>query len=108
MRTGQTGKALSLGAPPRLLELALTLVTMIGVWKSLPPEIRKPQGAGPTTSTVSAIPEAERMERWSRPLSSPGGCCEVEAGCVTGPWSSQLGAEAGWGGSGWRLVRGSD
>lgn len=24
--------------------------------------------------------------------------------CVTGPWSSQLGAEAGWGGSGWRLV----
>ena len=80
--TGQTGKNLTLGAPPHLLELALTLVTMIGVWKSLPPEIRKPQGAGPTTSTVSAIPEAERMERWSQPLSSPGGCCEVEVRCV--------------------------
>lgn len=55
------------GVPPDLLELALTLVTVIGMWKSLPPEMRKPQGAGPTTSTVSAIPEGERMERWSLP-----------------------------------------
>lgn len=48
-----------MGVLPHLMELALTLVTMMGMWKSLPPVIRKPQGAGPTTSTVSAIPEEE-------------------------------------------------
>lgn len=65
MGTRWTGQTLTVGVPLYLLELALTLVTMMGVWKSLPPVIRKPQGAGPTTSTVRAIPEEERMERWS-------------------------------------------
>ena len=72
MRTKQTGQTLTLGGPPRLLEPALTLVTTIGVWKSLPPEMRKPQGAGPTTSTVSAIPEGERLEGWRLPLAPQG------------------------------------
>lgn len=72
MRTKWTGQTLTWGVPPRLLELALTLVTTIGVWKSLPPEMRKPQGAGPTKSTVSAIPEGERLERWSLSLAPQG------------------------------------
>lgn len=58
-----------MGVLPHLMELALTLVTMMGMWKSLPPVIRKPQGAGPTTSTVSAIPEEEKMR---------GGACPPE------------------------------
>lgn len=37
---------------------------MMGVWKSLPPLIRKPQGAGPATSTVNAMPEEEKTGRW--------------------------------------------
>lgn len=85
VRTGQTRKALSWGAPPRLLGLALTLVTMRGVWKSLPPEIRKPQGAGPTTSTVSAIPEAERMERWSWPAAPQGDAVKWRRGVCDRP-----------------------
>lgn len=36
----------------------------MGVWKSLPPLIRKPQGAGPATSTVNAMPEEEKTGRW--------------------------------------------
>lgn len=38
------------------LPLSVTFVTMMGVWKSLPPLMRKPQGAGPTTFTVNAMP----------------------------------------------------
>lgn len=56
------------GTPPYLLERAFTLVTMMGVWKSLPPVMRKPQGAGPNTSTVTAIP-GEGRER--EPAPSP-------------------------------------
>lgn len=37
---------------------------MMGVWKSLPPLMRKPQGAGPATSTVNAMPEEEKTGRW--------------------------------------------
>lgn len=39
------------------LPLSVTFVTMMGVWKSLPPLMRKPQGAGPTTFTVNAMQE---------------------------------------------------
>lgn len=42
---------------------SLTFVTMMGVWKSLPPLMRKPQGAGPTTFTVNAMPEEEKTGR---------------------------------------------
>lgn len=56
------------------------MVTMMGVWKSLPPVIRKPQGAGPTTSTVSAIPEEERLERWSIPPTPKGSVRGQERG----------------------------
>lgn len=76
--------------PLYLVELALTLVTMMGVWKSLPPVIRKPQGAGPTTSTVSAIPEEEGMERWS--LSTGAGERQKGGESVAGPRRSQSGA----------------
>lgn len=76
--------------PLYLVELALTLVTMMGVWKSLPPVIRKPQGAGPTTSTVSAIPEEEGMERWS--LSRGAGERQKGGESVAGPRRSQSGA----------------
>ena len=61
---GQVNRAdPSSGAPLHLPGLALTLVTMMGMWKSLPPVIRKPQGAGPTTSTVSAMPGEGRAEK---------------------------------------------
>ena len=46
------GRRSAASALPR----SVTLVTMMGVWKSLPPLIRKPQGAGPATSTVNAMP----------------------------------------------------
>lgn len=58
---------------PVVLEAALTLVTMMGVWKSLPPVMRKPQGAGPTTSTVSTIPEEEEGGRRGAESSLPRG-----------------------------------
>lgn len=54
------GRRSAASALPR----SVTLVTMMGVWKSLPPLMRKPQGAGPTTSTVNAMPEEEKTGRW--------------------------------------------
>lgn len=88
--TRWTGQTPTMEEPLYLVELALTLVTMMGVWKSLPPVIRKPQGAGPTTSTVSAIPEEEGMERWS--LSTGAGERQKGGESVAGPRRSQSGA----------------
>lgn len=87
---GEQGRPPTMEEPLYLVELALTLVTMMGVWKSLPPVIRKPQGAGPTTSTVSAIPEEEGMERWS--LSTGAGERQKGGESVAGPRRSQSGA----------------
>lgn len=87
---GEQGRPPTMEEPLYLVQLALTLVTMMGVWKSLPPVIRKPQGAGPTTSTVSAIPEEEGMERWS--LSTGAGERQKGGESVAGPRRSQSGA----------------
>lgn len=88
-----------MGIPPTLPGLALTLVTMMGVWKSLPPVIRKPQGAGPMTFTVSAIPEEEDGEVEadpSPPKDSMGGGERQKGGEeMTGPGAASQGPGVG-------------